>query len=221
MALALRIPAEIICAFYEKHGPLIFRGSQGFLARFRQTLFKGKFSDRILRAALVELFKNSTMGESHCLLCIPYYNFTHGTYGVFKFDHKEGDLRKHNKLTMVDVALATSAAPTFFPLAQIERDNEIMGQYVDGGVWANNPALVGFLEAIWHFVGSGKPYDHVELLSLACLNYGTGKSPLLKRRRSFLQWAPDLFDLGLIGQSEFTHMFLDRIARQNSFPTGL
>ena len=146
------------------------------------------------------------MADSECLLCIPTYDFTQGTYEIFKYDHKEGNLSRDNKLPMVDVALATSAAPTFFPLAQVERANNT--QYVDGGVWANNPSLVGLTEALWHFVGPGKAYDGVNLLSVASLNFGSGKAPLLSRHRSFREWAADLFDLSLIGQSEFTDVFL-------------
>jgi hypothetical protein len=216
LGLALRIPAETICRFYEEHGPKIFKGSQSWLALFRQTLFGGKFSDEPLRAALNELLQNRTIGDSECLLCIPTYDFTHGTYGVFKFDHKEGNLSRHNSLPMVDVALATSAAPTFFPLAQIEKENNT--QYVDGGVWANNPSLVGLTEAISYFVGPGKPFDHLALLAIASMNYGSGKPPFLKRRRSFLRWAPDLFDLSLIAQSEFTDEFLRRLQSQQIVP---
>ena len=216
LALALRVPAADICRFYEEHGPSIFRGSQSPLALLRQTLFGGKFSDKPLRRALEELFQDHKMGDSHCLLCIPTYDYTHGTYGVFKFDHREGNLQRHNQLSMVDVALATSAAPTFFPLAQIALENNT--QYVDGGVWANNPALVGFTEALWYFVGAGKAYHHLNLLSIASLNFGAGKLPLLKRRRSFIQWAPDLFDLSLIGQSEFTDVFLERVQHAQIFP---
>lgn len=216
LALALRIPAETICNFYEKKGPQIFKGSQGIIALLRQTLFGGKFSDKPLRDALEELFQGKTVGDSHCLLCIPTYDFTHGTYEVFKFDHQEGNLTRHNSLPMVDVALSTSAAPTYFPLAQIEKENNI--QYVDGGVWANNPAMVALTEAIWHFVGTGKAFDQLFLLSVASLNPLPGKPPLLKRHRSFLQWAPDLFDMSLIAQSEFAHLFLNMVQRLNVFP---
>jgi hypothetical protein len=216
LGLALRIPAETICRFYETQGPKIFGGSQSWLALLRQTLFGGKFSDGPLREALGELFQERTIADSDCLLCIPTFDFTHGTYGVFKFDHKEGDLSRHNSLRMVDVALATSAAPTFFPLAQIEEESGT--QYVDGGVWANNPSLVGLTEAIWYFVGPGKAYDHLALLAIASMNYGSGKPPFLKRRRSFLRWAPDLFDLSLIAQSEFIDVFLSLIQRLQIIP---
>ncbi|HNQ03557.1 MAG TPA: CBASS cGAMP-activated phospholipase [Thiobacillaceae bacterium] len=216
LALALRIPAEKICAFYEQKGPRIFQGSQGLPALLRQTFFGGKFSDRPLREALEEMFQGHTIGDSACLLCIPTYDFTHGTYEVFKFDHEEGQLSRHNSLPMVDVALATSAAPTFFPLAQIEQENGT--QFVDGGVWANNPSLVGLAEALRYFVGPGKSFAHLNLLSVASLNCATGKAPLLKRRRSFLQWAPELFDLPLIGQSEFTDVYLRLMQERQLVP---
>jgi hypothetical protein len=216
LALSLRIPATTICDFYERKGPEIFKGSQGFLARFRQTMYGGKFSDERLRAALVQLFGDRTIGDSHCLLCVPTYDFTQGTYGIFKFDHKEGNLSRHNVLSMVDVALATSAAPTFFPLAQIDELNST--QYVDGGVWANNPSLIGLVEAMSYFVGPGKAFDRLNLLSLASLNFSPGKPPLLKRRRSFVRWAPDLFDLSLIAQSEFTDVVLGRMQQVQLLP---
>ncbi len=216
LALSLRVPAEEICEFYEMKGPKIFRGSQGVLALLRQTVFGGKFSDRPLRSALQEMFRGRTIGDSECLLCIPTYDFTHGTYEIFKFDHKEGALSRHNCLPMVDVALATSAAPTFFPLAQIEKENN--SQFVDGGVWANNPSLVGLAEALWYFVGPGKSFEHLNLLSVASLNFGSGKPPLLRRRRSFLKWAPDLFDLSLIAQSEFADVYLKLMLQRQIVP---
>lgn len=216
LGLALRIPATTICDFYEKKGPVIFKGSQGLLAKLRQTLYGGKFSDGPLRAALTELLQDRPMGDSECLLCIPTYDFTQGTYGIFKFDHREGNLSRHNALPMVDVALATSAAPTFFPLAQIDKMNNT--QYVDGGVWANNPSLIGLIEAMSYFVGPDKAFDHLHLLSVASLNFSAGKPPNLARRRSFLKWAPDLFDLSLIAQSEFTDVVLKRMASGRVFP---
>lgn len=79
LALALRIPADKICQFYETKGPHIFKGSQGFFALLRQALFGGKFSDKPLRDALDEMFQEHTIADSHCLLCIPTYDFTQGT----------------------------------------------------------------------------------------------------------------------------------------------
>ena len=45
---------------------------------------------------------------------------------------------------MREVARATSAGPTFFPVASI---SGLPGQFIDGGVFANDPAFIGFMEA--------------------------------------------------------------------------
>lgn len=73
-------------------------------------------------------------------------------------------------------------------------------------------------EAMWYFVGPGRAYDHLALLAIASLNYGSGQPSLLKRNRSFLRWAPDLFDLSLIAQSEFTDVFLSLMQKQQIVP---
>jgi uncharacterized protein len=47
-----------------------------------------------------------------------------------------------------DVARATSAAPTYFRPAQIESGTEIRYPLVDGGIFANNPAMCALVEAM-------------------------------------------------------------------------
>lgn len=46
---------------------------------------------------------------------------------------------------MRDVARATSAGPTFFPVATVAG---VDGQFIDGGVVANDPAFIAFMEAL-------------------------------------------------------------------------
>lgn len=217
LAISLRKPMVDICDFYEKHGSKIFPSPNSFYRKYiRQTFFRGKYSDKYFKSVLTDFFGDHIIGDSHSLLCIPAYDYTNSTYALFKFDHKEGELSRHNKLKYIDVALSTSAAPTYFPLAQIKEENN--SQYVDGGVWANNPSLVGFTEAIRDFVGASNTYDSMQLLSVASLNINTGKPPMLRRQRSFIDWAGDLFDLSLIGQSEFCDFFLSTIIKKTNFP---
>lgn len=216
LAISLKKPMEEVCRFYEEHGNKIFPSPNSRFRKFKQVLFKGKYSDKYLKEAANKFYGDHKIGDSNCLLCIPSYDFTHGTYALFRFDHKEGNLSRHNKLSYVDVALSTSAAPTYFPLAQIEGEDNT--QYLDGGVWANNPSLVGFTEAIRYFVGDGKAYDSMQMLSVSSLNINKGNAPTIKRERSFLIWADELFDLSLIGQSKFCDTFLNSIIHNTNFP---
>ncbi len=66
---------------------------------------------------------------------------------------------------MREAARATSAGPTFFPVATI---TGLSGQYIDGGVFANDPAFLAFMEALTHARRNTQPQD-ILLVSL-----GTG-----------------------------------------------
>jgi uncharacterized protein len=59
---------------------------------------------------------------------------------------------------MVDVALATSAAPTFLPAARVDGH-----RLVDGGTWANNPSVVAITEAVSLL---GVPLDAIRILNV-------------------------------------------------------
>jgi patatin-like phospholipase/acyl hydrolase len=215
LALALKIPAKEICDFYELEGPKIFPNSTSInffgkkiSRRFMQQLVKGgKYSDKPLKNALTNIFKESKIGDSNNLLCIPSYTITEARPFIFKYDHTILD--RDNGALMVDVALATSAAPTYFPMAEIPFYNN--KQFIDGGVWANNPTLVGLLEALTYFVGKEKEYDKLKILSISSLSITGGQPTGLKRERSFLNWGNDLFETSFTGQSLFSDFFMSKI----------
>lgn len=218
LALSLKVPAQEICDFYEKEGTKIFPKSYELkilgksiidIGWWKQTAFYGKFTDIPLKKALTDIFGEKTIGDCKNLLCIPSYSITESKPIVFKYDHKEGRLIRDNKIKVVDIALATSAAPTFFPLAEIGDLHK--EQFIDGGVWANNPTLTGLLEALDYFVGDKKPFDRLKILSLSSLSVSKGNPMGLKRERSFRHWKDELFETSLNGQSVFTNFFLQKI----------
>ncbi len=219
LAIALKIPATEICDFYVEKGPLIFPKQKKVKVPFFKTLdfgllkqiaIGGKYSDIGLKESLIKIFGNKKIEDCHNLLCIPSYSVTEAKPKVFKYDHREGNLSRDNKASVVDIALATSAAPTYFPLAESEFYNK--EQFIDGGVWANNPTLVGLLEALNNFVGNGKDYENIEILSLSSLTLTGGNKTGLKRERSFKDWGAELFETSMNGQSFFTDFFMTKIS---------
>lgn len=218
LALSLKIPAKEICQFYENKGAIIFPSQKKFkipflgimdYGFFKQIMKGGKYSDEGLKESLTEIFGDKKIKDCNNLLCIPSYSMTEAKPRVFKYDHIQGDLSRDNLAPIVDIALATSAAPTYFPLAEINYfDNE---QFVDGGVWANNPTLVGLLEALNYFVGKNKDYDKIEILSVSSLSITGGNKTGLKRERSFKDWGAELFETSMNGQSFFSDFFLTKI----------
>ena len=53
-------------------------------------------------------------------------------------------LERDYKSTMVEVALATAATPTYFPTYRSAAGAPL----IDGGMWANNPVAEAVVEAI-------------------------------------------------------------------------
>jgi patatin-like phospholipase/acyl hydrolase len=84
-------------------------------------------------------------------------------------------------------------------------------QFIDGGVWANNPTLVGLIEALTYYVGKDKEFKKLKILSISSLNNTGGKPTGLKRERGFVNWKDDLFETSLTGQSLFTDYFMSKI----------
>jgi len=216
LALSLKIPASDICKLYEEHGSNIFPSRFLGWGLIRQILWGGKYTDKGLKKALEETFGDRTLAESNNLLCIPSYSYTDARPWIFKFDHPEGNLDRDNKAKYIDVALATSAAPTYLPLAEIPYYNN--KQFIDGGIYANNPTLVGMIEAFTYFVGKDKQYNSLNILSISSLSTTGGKKTGLNRHRSFFKWRDDLFESSLTGQAKFNEYFMNRIHEINDFP---
>lgn len=232
LALSLRIPASTLVDFYKKEGPEIF-GLDNLISNafrtFKQTLFGGKYNDDTLKAAITGVLGDAAlMSDANTLLCIPSFNLMKGTPRVFKFPHLEGEVPLEKYGRMVDVALATSAAPTYFPIATIDND-----YYIDGGVWANNPTLCGLMEALEYFIGNdkvllgpndGKKFTSYSILSLASISERAdwttrGIFGFTKRRhRSFIGWRDKLFQTSLDAQSHFANNFASKLTTSTAVP---
>jgi patatin-like phospholipase/acyl hydrolase len=108
---------------------------------------------------LKERLGDRKLGSAQVRLCIPSFEGVHGEVFIFKTPHHP-DFRKDLHESMLKVALATSAAPTYYrPL----RDAGYT--FVDGGVWANNPIMIALTEALTSF---DVARDKVRILSVGC-----------------------------------------------------
>lgn len=186
-------PIEIV-EFYVKKGPEIF-ASGGLLNRITHSVrhfFKTKYDNTSLENALKECFGNKLLADSKRPLVIPAYNIGEDDIYLFKTPHNER-LRRDWKIPMWKVALATSAAPTYFPT--FTRINNI--RLVDGGVWANNPLMVGIVEAISMF---NVPLNAIRVLSLGTTNAIKGRPKTLDHG-GIWQWKNEAVNVILRGQS--------------------
>jgi patatin-like phospholipase/acyl hydrolase len=121
------------------------KGKSIFPRASRFGVFGPAFSPDALRGVLVDALGDRLFGDSGVRLCIPSCEARHGDINVFKTPHHP-DFRKDWKQPMVEVGMATSAAPTFLPAHTFGGFT-----YLDGGLWANNPVMVGLVDAITCF----------------------------------------------------------------------
>lgn len=214
LGLGAGMTAAEVLSFYLEHERLIFpTGPMRWRKRLRRP-----YSAEPLRVALEERFGDRPFGESVVRLVIPSFDLANDDVYVFRTPHHER-LRRDWKERVVDVALATSAAPTFLPAHRL-REHRL----VDGGVWANNPSMAGVVEAI---ETCGAPRTSVRLL-----NIGTTAEVKERPRRldqaGLLRWAPHITDVVLRGQSlaSYNHSMLllgkERTHRLNvAVPEGI
>ena len=164
LGIAARVPAAKIRDAFIKEGPTIFSPlppPQSWLWKkmaLKANATKAKYPSANLRATIEKLVgKRKTIGDLQHRVIIPAINLTKGGPQVFKTDHHPTFVRDW-KLLVADVALATSAAPTFFPLHKI--GNEL---FADGGLYANSPDELALHEAL-HFLN--QPIEQVRMLSI-------------------------------------------------------
>lgn len=138
-AIAVDYPIEKIVLLYEVEGRKIFSSNGFSLSGF----YRSKYSKRYLEIILNKALGNKTLSDvKKTRLIIPATDIANGQVFVFKSSYLDEFVRDKNT-KIVDAILSSCAAPTYFDPNRV--DNYLLA---DGGLWANNPALVGLTEAI-------------------------------------------------------------------------
>lgn len=182
-------PREVV-QFYLSEGPCIF--GNPFRWRNAQHWIRRKFSAEPLQRALQKCFGEKRLADSRKRLVIPSWNLSEDDVYLFKTPHHRR-LTRDYKVPMWKVAMATTAAPTYFPPFQ-EVDHM---RLIDGGVWANNPTVVAITEAC-SMLG-------ISLEAIRVMSLGTSDA-VIKRPGSLnsggkFQWCSSAVDIILRGQS--------------------
>lgn len=160
-ALAKGIPLSEVVTLYQEHGRQIFTQPlpTGLVGAVRDigarpaALAKGT---KALREALADRLGTTTLGDIYATrgiaLAIPAVEMSQHRAWVFKTPHlKDTTNHRDDHYALVDVCLATSAAPLYRSMAPLDHPENSAGGFnvfVDGGLWANNPVLVGLVDAL-------------------------------------------------------------------------
>jgi patatin-like phospholipase/acyl hydrolase len=162
-----------------------------------------------LEQALQHYFKDVTLAQALTEVAVTSFDTTHGT--PFVFTRREARTYPLMNFEMHVAARATSAAPTFLPPQNV-RIGEEVSSLIDGGVWANNPVMVGYLEALRLTVERKLTADSVYIVSL-----GTGSSPATGGQFSIAaNWLSAFKDLASIA----TDTNINDASMRRHFPTA-
>lgn len=184
-------PRELV-EFYAREGPWIFENGTRLDKQF-QHWHRAKYEQHNLLNALRAALGETLLGDSRKRLVVPSFNLDDDQVYIFKTPHHES-LRRDWRLPMWQVALATSAAPTFFPAS-----THVHGiRHVDGGLWANNPILVGLTEAT---AFCGVPLHRIRILSLGTTT-SVDHRPECLNAGGRLQWATNAVDVIMKAQTQ-------------------
>lgn len=190
LGLGLRLTAEDMTKFFVERGPAIFPRSIVPTRKLRLWRGKERYEPGPLRKALEEAFGQRTLGESSVRLLIPSFDVTGADIHIYKTAHHER-LGMDYRLTAVEVAMATAAAPTYFPA----HGSKHCISLVDGGIWANNPVAFAVVEGVSVL---GWNADEIDVLSLGCTE---GTVDFNQKGHSAVFWARRCLDAAMRGQS--------------------
>lgn len=171
LALASGVSMRKVISLFAEHGPEIFpapvpSGKKAFVLWALKHHSKPSGKQDVLRKRLADIFGAETIGSMYekrkICVCIPAVNAGTNRAWVFKTAHLAGKHRDDG-YSLVDVCLSSSAAPIFLPIMSVKNPDTQIDKdiFADGGLWANNPVLVGLVEALE--LAEGRPIEIVSL----------------------------------------------------------
>lgn len=190
IGLGLGLTAGELLQLYKEFGARIFQAR--LLTSNLRRLLRAKYSLEPLRETVGKAYGDRRLGHSRKRLLVPALDLAAERVYIYKTAHHPR-LAHDYKMPAIEVALATVAAPTYFPI-HLSED----GAYVDGSLWARNPLGLAVVEAIgvldW-------PREEVRVLSLGCTSQHLDVA--WKRRVSFgtSYWSARIADVFMKAQS--------------------
>jgi predicted acylesterase/phospholipase RssA len=207
--------AADLVALYRDHGAEIFHASLARRIAGAGGLLDARYPASPIEAVLDEKFGDTMVSEALTELVVPSYDLSQPAPFFFKRRYPVADPAVDVRMAVA--ARATSAAPTYFEPAALEpfRDEPVHA-LVDGGVFANNPAVSAYAEAVdlWG--------DEV---AIQVVSIGTGQPPQEFRRGripvpyrnarhwGLARWARPVLDVVFDGIADASEWQLTRLCR--------
>lgn len=125
---------------------------------------------RELKSVLGDLTFEDIYKKNGIALLLTTIDLARDASVIFKTNHLKRLNGRDDKRLLVDACMATTAAPTFRSLAAlVEPVTQAKVTYADGGLWANNPAVIAAVEASEILKDRGEDDRPINLFMLGAL----------------------------------------------------
>ncbi len=188
MALAFEVPMAAIVALFRNRGEDVFSsrrlpsGAVTRLIDLSRSVMGPKYSGAALRSELQTHFGDRTLGQALHAVVIPAVDVSRSVTKVFKTPHVAAS-RGDGDIKVIDVTMATCAAPAYFPSVPIGDR-----LYADGGLFAVAPDQVAMHEAE-HFM-KVQP-DRIRMVSIGTATAGYQPSEAVDAQAGAVGWLTD------------------------------
>jgi predicted acylesterase/phospholipase RssA len=145
--------AQDMLELYVQHGKDIFSKRSGdfksWVGKALNGLFDMTYNVEKFEQILAEKFGDTRLKEVLTDVLVTTYAPQHEK--PFYFSSRLAKEDEDENFLLREIARSTSAAPTFFKPSNVQYQGENKIAFVDGGVFANNPAVLAYCEAkeIW------------------------------------------------------------------------
>lgn len=171
-------------------------------------LFNEKISEKNLEKQLAEVFGDLQLKDFIKPCLITSYDIRERRAKLFASHEAKAPLEN---FYVKDVCRATSAAPTYFEPARIKSFYNQEFTLIDGGVYANNPALCAYAEArkiaFSKVLNNDKKVDYPSVNDMIIVSVGTGTVLKPYHFKDFenagkIKWISPLIDILLSSNAE-------------------
>lgn len=171
-----------------------------------------RFTSLGLKSVLREYFKEKRVSDCLTPILVTSYDVRHNE--VKKFTSRYANrwsagFNSEKNFSLVDICLATSAAPTYFQTHEIKHESsDIKRNCVDGGIYVNNPTMMAISEVLKYkqdpIYNSEEFPKGIELQDIYVLSIGTGITPKVFSRRKvgYIGWGVNIVDIMMNASSK-------------------
>lgn len=210
LALALGVDPTLIFQNYQELGAKVFArvSFPGLMHWFREG---GRFDQAKLRKCLEPVFGDKKLSDARTgvlLTATSLNDYSHRELFHFpKIANADADI------FALDAVLSSAAAPTFFPPVRPANQERT---YVDGALWASNPALVGVLKAHNEL---GVSFERIKVLSIGTGIFPRGleTGPFSKARAADPRLLLSVINLFSNAQNGFSDEYAERLVGKDNF----